>query len=655
MLAVPPAEQSASLCFFGSPRLLDGRGRRVALPAKAYLLLLYLTLSREPLEASRSSLKLLLWPDAERRKASNNLRQLVARVRAVQDRVGIALISADATHVRLASAGLRIDVVEFTDFLSGDCASAAPAELLEVYGGDLFAGFSSEGNDAQDWLAEVRQRFRGQFVVAAVKILRGDQVDAGSTEFRALADELVLIDPYQEDGVRALMRHHAACGEAGLVRDVYERFTAHLRRELDAAPDPATTGLFRQLARGDQGRSQTSTNWQFPEPVRRSGLPKITVLPPPELDGANRLHRLAASLIEDVTVGLHRHKALTVVVSYPAWKLSRIESLEEAVSRFAIDYVAETQLSDHDGTPFLSIKLFSTEDRRVIWADRCAMGHADVAQRFGELSLKFITTFVEQVERAELSRDEPQLDRAAYFEYLSGQRRLEAIDLPSVRKAQRSLRSVVKGYPDFAPGLCGLARSYQREWLLTARHDTALLTRAEEIARRAIEADPDDSRGYRELGVCLLFERRFDDSLEALALAEERNPHHADLLVDLADSLGHSGAPKEGLSKLDEALTLNPLPTDLFWWTAAGMHYQTGNYHGAIEAASRMRNQWPVSRLLAAAWAQLGEKERAREYVDGVLEVYPDFEIKKWLTIVPQKSARDAKHYEEGLRAAGFE
>jgi tetratricopeptide (TPR) repeat protein len=193
------------------------------------------------------------------------------------------------------------------------------------------------------------------------------------------------------------------------------------------------------------------------------------------------------------------------------------------------------------------------------------------------------------------------------------------------------------------------------EWLLRAHGDEDMLHDAEGLAARAIEVDPDDARGYRELGVCRAYAGRFEESLEALALGEQKNPQHADLLNDFADALVHACEPATALQKIDQAIALNPLCPDQYWWAAAGANYQLERYSQAVDCMYQMRDQTPALRLLAASWGMLGDFDRANEYAKLTKESHPDFRIGNWLSIVPFRDQRVIRKYAEGLRAAGFD
>ena len=183
--------------------------------------------------------------------------------------------------------------------------------------------------------------------------------------------------------------------------------------------------------------------------------------------------------------------------------------------------------------------------------------------------------------------------------------------------------------------------------------DRETLAESVSLAECAVALDPEDARGYRELGTSSLYARCFDRSLDAFSEAERKCPQHADMLADFGDALAHSGEPEEGLRKMQQAIWLNPLIPDNYYWQAAGMNYQLGRYDIAIETILKMTDKTCALRLLAASHAKLGQRQEAQRCVRKVMETYPDFSIDRWLAIVPNRPD-EKRHYADGLRLAGF-
>jgi hypothetical protein len=101
-------------------------------------------------------------------------------------------------------------------------------------------------------------------------------------------------------------------------------------------------------------------------------------------------------------------------------------------------------------------------------------------------------------------------------------------------------------------------------------------------------------------------------------------------------------------------MELNPIPPDQYWWNAAGLHFQLHDYEAAIAAVGKMGDPLPALRIAAAAWAYLGNLTEAQKCAEKFLQSYPDFRIDRWLAIVPDRNADDLRHYEVGLKMAGF-
>lgn len=663
---------SCRLTLFGPPRLLDDRGRLIPIPAKTFALVAFLLLNGSG-PSGRARLRQFLWENADSKTAATNLRKFLQRLRERQEQFGIELINSERSHVSL-SPSADIDLARFIR-ITGAQNPNGLVTLCDIYRGDLLEGLEWEDEPAE-WLQVQRSKLREAYISAVASRLEARESTADGVSVRTAARRLIEIDPYNESAHRALMRLFAEEGEPARVREVYLGLQQRLKEELGVEPDIATTLLYRALLpTGAQSTISVPPKVEAPsvpaipktsvhhtshlEGTRRSptghaGTPRVTILPPVALGGADLRYQLASSLIEDVTIGLCRFKALSVVAPHTAWELSA-GGKKSLFKTFGIDYVVETQMQNAGGRPSLSVRLVVAGSREMIWAEQYPFDREHIDRNYRELSAQIIRSLIDTVERVEISRYEAEQDPSAYQFYLLGQKFARTLDLPSVRRARRAFKSSLSACADYVPALSGLARTLQLEWLLTARGDRDLIADAEKLANRALEIDPDDARGHRELAVCRLYLGHFDESLDAFTRAEQRNPQHADLIVDFADALEHACEPARALEKIARAIELNPICPDNYWWAGGGANYYLERYSDAIECMSRMRDPSPAYRLMAASWAKLGDREQARGYVRLAREIHPDFSVEGWLSIVPIRDPKFARHYEDGLREAGFD
>ncbi|MGE3874953.1 MAG: DNA-binding protein, partial [Parvibaculaceae bacterium] len=384
-----------------------------------------------------------------------------------------------------------------------------------------------------------------------------------------------------------------------------------------------------------------------------AGIPKISVLMPVGNDGGP-LVNLACSLVEDVTVGLCRRRTFSVIAPYTAWHLSLSREEVDAHGQFGIDYLVHTHVQGFGAEALLYVKIVDARTRRILWADEYQFGRMTSAARYKDLSLRIILTLADRVEQFELARYEHDQDPKAYHCYLLGKQSLKTLDLAHVRRARKAFRTALAICPAFAPAMSGIAQTLHLEWLLLARGESELLQEAESVARQAVSTDAGDERGFRELGTCSLHAGHFDDCLSCFAEGEKLNPQHADLLADYANALTHCGDTPNGLRKIERAIQLNPLSPDYYYWTAGGAKYLFEDYSKAVDYLSRMQDQSPAYRLLAACWAMIGDTGKANDYARKAMDLHPDFRIENWLSIVPLRNPQQRKHYAAGLKLAGF-
>ena len=664
------------LALFGPPRLYDDNGGLIPVPAKTYALVAYLVLGGRGGPVTRASLRQFLWETPDSKAAATNLRKFLSRMLERQEKYGFEIIRSRRDHVELSTSSVGIDLVEFLRLVSQRSA-ADLAALCDLYCGELLEGLDWENTDSLEWLQVQRETLRDAFISAVTSRLETAGADADPLSQRVAARRLVDVDPYNETGHRTLMRLFAERGEPARVHEAYYNLKQRLWQDLGVEPGEATVALYQSLLPEMGGAlprpDATSTipavtamphrddieedirEAMSPTPIsRRSGTPRITLLPPHSAGAPDYHHQLAASLVEDITIGLCRFKAMSVVAPHTARQLAP-GSKKAQMRAFGIDYSVETRIQSRGNEQNLSVRLLDAHSREIIWVAQYLMSPDQVASHYRRLSGRLLSTLVDKVEHTERSRYDTEQEPTAYHLFLLGQRHVRGLDLPNVRRARRAFRQAVRSCRDFVPAISGLARTYQLEWLLMARGEPDLLDEAARLASEAVDTDPDDARGYRELGVCKLYAGRFDESLNALSSAEERNPQFADLLMDYSDALLHAGEAGAALQKLTQAIEMNPLCPDTYWWAAGGANYQLHRYRDAVDCLSRMRDQSAVYRLLAASWAMLGEQERAREFVRKTRDIHPDFSVGGLLSHIPFRDPTYAKHYEHGLREAGFQ
>jgi DNA-binding SARP family transcriptional activator len=236
------------LCLLGGfeVRIQPG-GAPVPFPTrKSEALLAYLA-SHPGVPHRRDVTSSLLWGDVPDAQARHSLRQTLSEIRSALRAWHRPLIETEADSIRIATAGLRVDVQSFQVLARRGRTARAARMACTLYRGDFLAGLSVHESDFDTWLMAERARLKQLAIEAHEEYLRaliaaGESADAIETVLRLLA-----LDQLQEWAHRELMQLYAQRGWFGLALEQYDRYEQLLADELGIQPEPETQDLRRRL------------------------------------------------------------------------------------------------------------------------------------------------------------------------------------------------------------------------------------------------------------------------------------------------------------------------------------------------------------------------------------------------------------------------
>jgi tetratricopeptide (TPR) repeat protein len=295
------------------------------------------------------------------------------------------------------------------------------------------------------------------------------------------------------------------------------------------------------------------------------------------------------------------------------------------------------------------LRLLTPREHQILWA----ASFADSSQYFERAPIT-LNSILRHIEDREISLSDSDGLRVAYRLTLEAQRLLNAIDLPSIRRARRLLKAAQSVAPNFVPTIAAMARSHVMEWLVRAPFEVAPLEFAEQFAKQAIAISPDDHRGYHVLGLVYVYRRRLDDGIECLNRAASLCPEDKGVCADLADALVFNGQSREAITMLDALVRSFDPGGDYIRWVLASAHFAHEDYGATLLQIRQMSNPAPAFRISAAARALMGDVSGARRVMKASMDFNPNFDLRSWLAMAPCRNKDLIQHYTEGLRMAGF-
>lgn len=647
-----------SLQTFGQLQLLDADGKVTAFPEKGLLTLAYLLTTPER-SAPRKNVAQFLWGEVERDVALVNLRSTILRIKSRQEELGAQFLSFTSGSVSLEQGAIESDLFELQKHDHEDPVHFL-GRLVALFNRPFLASIACQSREFDAWLLQ-RKIHHG----AILKWLLRETYQSVSNpkEEEILKNAALLLfhsEPENADTLKFLLQIFNAADEVEYFQTYLEKRRQSLSRGLSAlAERPANFAQPKQPRIERPGPAVVAGDTDRTSQLDRSAAsaaPRVALLPPTNEQLDTRFASTASSLIEDITIGFCALNSVEIIAPHTAIRIKKTsEDKLDVFSRHDITYALDTRLSGGDRDNIsLFVQLVHVPNSEIIWAERYDLGHFGLLERRRDILRQITLSVAGRIESYQITR--PYFDRsaAAYHRYLVGRHHLNRLTLPNLRRSRKELKGALQEDENFAPALSSIARTYSKEWLLTARGDIDLLQTAAEYATRAIEVRRDFADGYRELGVTQLLLGALEESAQTLEVAETFSPNYADIIADHADTLNHLSQPGLALKKLERAMELNPLAPDSYLWTAAGASYSLGNYNDALSYIDSMVDGDLADRLSAASWAMLGDEKRSRFFVQRALEANPQFDVDKWLAVVPFKERWQVDIYREGLKKAGF-
>jgi len=230
----------------------------------------------------------------------------------------------------------------------------------------------------------------------------------------------------------------------------------------------------------------------------------------------------------------------------------------------------------------------------------------------------------------------------------------------ALEEARRLFETALSLDPGLSPACAGLVDAYYYEVVLgLADSPTDNRDKALQIARRAVELDPDDAAAHCAMGKARIVRREHALAIPDLRLAIDLNPSLAWAHYGLGAAAVFSGDAEPAITHLAGAIRLSPRDQHMgsFMVRLAEAYLLKHDYQRAVEWAQKALQQqgfqWSRYAALLAGLGFLGEQEQAGRVLGECLAQRPDFSVSLVRDGHLYTDAAALDHYLEGLRKAG--
>ena len=471
-----------------------------------------------------------------------------------------------------------------------------------------------------------------------------------------LGDVIVEGDDRHGEGVNIAARLQEIAGSGGIC--VSAKVHDEVHRKLSFAFDDMGERQFKNIAapirvyRVAGVRESVPSGGSLPLPAK----PSIAVLPFTNISADAEQEFFADGLTEDLITELSKAPGLFVIARHSSFAFkNKSVDVRRVAQDLGVRYILEGSARRASGRIRINAQLIDAhEGAGHLWAERFDRDLADVFAVQDEVIGKIVEALVGKLTVGRLRERYRPASLEAYDLCLRG-RAEWAHSVEAGVDAIPLFEKAITLDPRYADAYRWLALGQSRAWLHMNRAMDPFRQLSMSSAKKAVELDPEDAGAHWALATVLLYERLWAESAKEFEISLRLNPNEADAWDALSDLKVMEGRGEEAVACSVKALRLSPHPTSPYLWSFGQAQYAAGQYEAAVKT---LRNEATYRtgsrRFLAAALAQLGRLEEAREEGRLYLARNPYFRISYWVETQPFRDLATRDRFVEGYRKAGL-
>ena len=361
----------------------------------------------------------------------------------------------------------------------------------------------------------------------------------------------------------------------------------------------------------------------------------IAVLPFTNLsENPDDLHFIEG-LADETTLALTRFEDLSVVSSYAARCINpSTEPLYVIAQKLSVRFILHGSAQLHNNHIRLRAELADAATGTNIWAERfdAKIGGRNLFAVQEEMAQRLVSRVgdsfgsIRRKLMQELScREYEHLE--FYETMLSYHNWMPTFNRELFLHAKQSLEQLILISPNNPMVVATLADLYASDYQLGYDTVPNALDKAQEFALRAIALDGTSQTAYWALALNFFLRRNLPQFEKAIAQVIPLNPANSYMILATGLLTGLSGNFDEGIALMERCRELNPCSPSWGRIVPYLKYYLAGNFELASNEALLVNTPgcfWDPM-LRAAAFGRLGKTEEAKEAVNELLNIQPDF------------------------------
>ena len=393
-----------------------------------------------------------------------------------------------------------------------------------------------------------------------------------------------------------------------------------------------------------------------------SDKPSIAVLPFDNMSGEPEQSYFSDGIAEDIITDLSKISSLFVIARNTTftYKGKAIDVVQVALD-LGVRYVLEGSVRKAGERVRINAQLIDGSTGGHVWADRFDRDLSDIFAVQDEVTgsivdaLQLHLTPQEQV----LMRVHGTDNIEAYDLVLRARALIPYISYKDSRDARQFYEEAAKLDPNYSAIYSGIAMTLYNDFIngwIGANENTLRL--GKQMALKSVALNPDGADEHFALAVGYQWEKDLGRAEIEINKAIQLDPNYSKGYATRGNIEGYAGRQDEAIEDLEYSILLDPEFPKIHLHFLAQAYFLKGEFEKAAELLERRIRFDPgtdISRiLLAACFSYLGRLDEARQTWSEAIDINPNYSLDQKGETLPFKDPADWRKIVDGLAKAGL-
>lgn len=391
--------------------------------------------------------------------------------------------------------------------------------------------------------------------------------------------------------------------------------------------------------------------------------PSIAVLPFDNMTGDKEQEVFCDGITENIIFALSHVKGLFVIASNSSFSYKGKSIKVQQIGReLAVQYLIDGSIQIFENNIRIIAQLIDTNTGHNIWSEIYNRPLKNLFKTQDEIIIQICEAMQINITEGETVRNRFK----GINDINVGVKLLKAISKlrygysrDNVLSGLNDIQEVIEINPNI-PQAYVLSAAYNLfaiQWRL-CEQPLFCFGRATESIKKAFTLDEENSDSHMIAAYLLLLKKEHEKAINEMKIAISINPNNGDAYAGLGFILSYAGRPKEGISLIEKAIQIDPLPPIMYLYQLGVAHYESQEYEKGLKIFKKVlyknKDHFATHVRMAASYATLGNLEEAKKSASEVLRVKPDFTINSFVGKKPYKNTEDRKRHWNNLSLSGL-